>query len=123
MTWHICDQNLADSVDNVGLKDVFKKFGEILSCKVAMSDDGKSRGHGFVQFDSEDSANAAIENLNGSDVGGKKMYVVPFFILSALDYNFSFWWKIALSEAHLSCFSPGYGNSVVQLCGEICEEE
>ncbi|KAL3754054.1 hypothetical protein ACJRO7_001317 [Eucalyptus globulus] len=71
-------KNLADSVDNVGLKDVFKKFGEILSCKVAMSDDGKSRGHGFVQFDGEDSANAAIENLNGSDVGGKKIYVAKF---------------------------------------------
>ncbi|XP_010050263.2 polyadenylate-binding protein 7 [Eucalyptus grandis] len=71
-------KNLADSVDNVGLKDVFKKFGEILSCKVAMSDDGKSRGHGFVQFDGEDSANAAIENLNGSDMGGKKIYVAKF---------------------------------------------
>lgn len=85
-TYHVCTsnrrfsidlalygQNLADSVDNVGLEDMFKKFGDILSCKVAMSDDGKSRGHGFVQFDSEESANAAIENLNGSDVGGKKM--------------------------------------------------
>ncbi|KAI6698005.1 hypothetical protein NL676_018124 [Syzygium grande] len=71
-------KNLADSVDNVGLEDMFKKFGDILSCKVAMSDDGKSRGHGFVQFDSEESANAAIENLNGSDVGGKKIYVAKF---------------------------------------------
>ncbi|KAF8042727.1 hypothetical protein BT93_A1145 [Corymbia citriodora subsp. variegata] len=57
---------------------MFKQYGNILSCKVVMSDDRRSRGHGFVQFDSEESANAAIENLNGSDVGGKKIYVAKF---------------------------------------------
>lgn len=68
-------QNLSTSVDNIGLQDVFKKFGTILSCKVAMSEDGTSKGYGFVQFDSEESANAAIEKLNGSTIGEKQMYV------------------------------------------------
>ena len=74
-------QNLAESIDNAGLQDLFKKFGNILSCKVVMSDDGKSKGYGFVQFESEEPANAAIEKLNGSTIGDKQMYV-KFCILS-----------------------------------------
>lgn len=68
-------QNLSASIDNMGLQDIFKKFGNILSCKVVVSEDGKSKGYGFVQFDSEESANAAIEKLNGSTIGEKQMYV------------------------------------------------
>lgn len=68
-------QNLAGSIDNAGLHDLFKKYGNILSSKVVMSGDGKSKGYGFVQFESEESANNAIEKLNGSTVGDKQMYV------------------------------------------------
>ncbi|KAI4349059.1 hypothetical protein L6164_009704 [Bauhinia variegata] len=71
-------KNLAESVDNVGLQELFEKFGTILSSKVVMSDDGKSKGYGFVQFDSEESANAAIDKLNGSIVGDKQIYVGKF---------------------------------------------
>lgn len=52
---------------------MFQNFGNIISCKVATSEDGKSKGHGFVQFETEESANAAIENLNGTTVGDKRM--------------------------------------------------
>ncbi|KDP29218.1 hypothetical protein JCGZ_16607 [Jatropha curcas] len=71
-------KNLSETIDNVGLQDLFRKFGTILSCKVATFEDGKSKGHGFVQFDSEDSANSAIEELNGSIVGDKQIYVGKF---------------------------------------------
>ncbi|KAF3441761.1 hypothetical protein FNV43_RR15676 [Rhamnella rubrinervis] len=71
-------KNLSTSIDNMGLQDIFKKFGNILSCKVAMSEDGKSKGYGFVQFDSGESANAAIEKLNDSIIGEKQMYVGNF---------------------------------------------
>ncbi|KAF2289818.1 hypothetical protein GH714_038797 [Hevea brasiliensis] len=71
-------KNLSESIDNVGLQYLFGKFGTIISCKVAMFEDGKSKGHGFVQFDSEDSANSAIEKLNGSIVGDKQIYVGKF---------------------------------------------
>ncbi|CAI9762105.1 unnamed protein product [Fraxinus pennsylvanica] len=71
-------KNLSDSIDSGKLQEMFQKFGNVLSCKVVTSDDGMSKGYGFVQFESEISANAAIEKLNDSTVGGKKMYVGKF---------------------------------------------
>lgn len=66
-------QNLIDSIDNMGLQEMFKKYGTIVPRKVATSEDGKSKGRGFVQFGTPESANAAIGNLNGSAVGDNKL--------------------------------------------------
>nr|XP_043613621.1 polyadenylate-binding protein 7 [Erigeron canadensis] len=71
-------KNLNESMDNIQLQELFQKFGIILSCKVSTSEDGKSKGYGFVQFELEESSNAAIENLNGTNVGGKQIYVAKF---------------------------------------------
>ncbi|XP_042516021.1 polyadenylate-binding protein 7-like [Macadamia integrifolia] len=71
-------KNLNDSIDNVKLYEMFSEFGNILSCKVAMSLDGKSQGYGFVQFETEASASTAVEKLNGSIFGGKQIYVGNF---------------------------------------------
>ncbi|XP_051152331.1 polyadenylate-binding protein 7 [Andrographis paniculata] len=71
-------KNLDESIDSAKLQDMFQKFGKILSCKVVSSDNGKSKGYGFIQFESEASAEAAIEKLNGLMVGGKQMYVGKF---------------------------------------------
>lgn len=73
-------QNLNESVDNAKLQELFQKFGKILSCKVVMSEDTKSKGFGFVQFEHEDSALAAIEKLNGTMFEGKQLYV--YFVFS-----------------------------------------
>lgn len=67
-------QNLAESIDNVGLHDLFQEYGNILSSKIVMSEDGKSKGFGYIQFDSEESANDAIQKMNGSTVRDKQMY-------------------------------------------------
>ncbi|GLT25780.1 hypothetical protein SLA2020_008890 [Shorea laevis] len=71
-------KNLNESIDNAKLQELFQKFGNVVSCKVATSEDGKSKGHGFVQFETEESANAAIEELNGSTVVDKQIYVGKF---------------------------------------------
>ncbi|CAN4121462.1 unnamed protein product [Withania somnifera] len=78
VTGNVFIKNLNDTIDSAKLEDMFQKFGNILSCKVAISEDGRSKGYGFVQFETEDSANAAIEELNGSVVGRKAMYVGKF---------------------------------------------
>ncbi|XP_073286330.1 polyadenylate-binding protein 7-like [Primulina huaijiensis] len=71
-------KNLSEPIDSMNLNEMFQKFGNVLSCKVVTSDDGKSKGYGFVQMDSENAANAAIEALNDSMIGGKQMYVGKF---------------------------------------------
>lgn len=80
-------QNLSETVDNVKLQETFQKFGSILSCKVARSDDGKSRGYGFIQFETEESAKAAIEKLNDSILEGKQMCdLLHHILLSSFEY-------------------------------------
>ncbi|KAL4199934.1 hypothetical protein AMTRI_Chr03g147240 [Amborella trichopoda] len=57
-------KNLHESINNVGLQNIFMKFGRILSCKVATGQDGRSKGYGFVQYESEEDANNALQNLH-----------------------------------------------------------
>ncbi|GFR09406.1 polyadenylate-binding protein 1 [Trichonephila clavata] len=71
-------KNLDMNIDEKTLYDIFANYGSILSLKVATDDSGDSRGFGFVQFETEASANEAIDNLNGKLLRGRKMYVSKF---------------------------------------------
>ncbi|XP_024033011.1 polyadenylate-binding protein 3 [Morus notabilis] len=71
-------KNLDTSLDNKALHDTFAAFGTILSCKVAVDNNGQSKGYGFVQFDKEESAHTAINELNGMLINDKQVYVGLF---------------------------------------------
>ncbi|XP_074275537.1 polyadenylate-binding protein 2-like [Silene latifolia] len=71
-------KNLDKSIDNKALHDTFSTFGTILSCKVATDPFGQSKGYGFVQYESDESAQKAIEKLNGMLLNDKQVYVGPF---------------------------------------------
>lgn len=71
-------QNLDKEIDHKALHDTFSSFGNILSCKIATDASGQSRGYGFVQFDSEESAQNAIDKLNGMLINDKQVYVGHF---------------------------------------------
>lgn len=71
-------KNLDKSVDNKTLHETFSGCGSIVSCKVATDHLGQSRGYGFVQFESEESAKNAIEKLNGKVLNDKQIFVGPF---------------------------------------------
>ncbi|ONM53764.1 Polyadenylate-binding protein 2 [Zea mays] len=71
-------KNLDKSIDNKALYDTFCAFGNILSCKIATDPSGESRGYGFVQFEMDESAQSAIDKLNGMLINDKKVYVGPF---------------------------------------------
>uniref|UniRef100_A0A8C9LLB2 RRM domain-containing protein n=1 Tax=Piliocolobus tephrosceles TaxID=591936 RepID=A0A8C9LLB2_9PRIM len=71
-------KNLDKSIDNKALFDTFSMFGNILSCKVATDEYGKSKSYGFIHYEDEESAKEAIEKVNGILLGTKNVYVGPF---------------------------------------------
>ncbi|GFP92220.1 polyadenylate-binding protein 2 [Phtheirospermum japonicum] len=77
-TANIFIKNLDKAIDNKALHDTFSSFGNILSCKIATDPNGQSKGYGFVQFDTEDAAQTAIDKLNGMLINDKQVYVGHF---------------------------------------------
>merc|ERR1711988_710659 len=61
-------KNINDEYDEAKLNEMFQKYGKISSVKVMKSDDGKSKGFGFVSFESPEEAMNACEELNGQDL-------------------------------------------------------
>ncbi|BAO39594.1 polyadenylate-binding protein [Kluyveromyces marxianus] len=68
-------KNLHPAIDNKALHETFSTFGEVLSCKVALDENGNSRGFGFVHFKNESDAKDAIEAVNGMLMNGLEVYV------------------------------------------------
>lgn len=67
--------NLSFSTTEDEIRNVFSAYGEVLS--VALITDretGRLRGFGFVEMD-DDGAMAAIQGVNGKDVGGRTLKV------------------------------------------------
>ena len=56
--------------------DAFSAFGPVRSCKLELYPDGKARGFGYIQFESEDSASRAIEQSGILEFNGKKVEVL-----------------------------------------------
>ncbi|RCH79135.1 Protein phosphatase PP2A regulatory subunit B, partial [Rhizopus azygosporus] len=57
------------------LHDTFSAFGNILSCKIALDENGNSKGYGFVHYETEEAADNAIKHVNGMLLNDKKVYV------------------------------------------------
>mmetsp|Transcript_29752 Transcript_29752/g.60780 ORF Transcript_29752/g.60780 Transcript_29752/m.60780 type:complete len:482 (-) Transcript_29752:275-1720(-) len=61
---------------NQEMYDLFAPYGNILSVRIMVdSDTGRSRGFGFVSYDSVASAASAIADLNGLAIRGKRLKV------------------------------------------------
>ncbi|KAH8320863.1 hypothetical protein KR067_011394 [Drosophila pandora] len=69
-------KNFTEDFDDEKLKEFFEPYGKITSYKVMSKEDGKSKGFGFVAFETTEAAEAAVQALNGKDMGeGKSLYV------------------------------------------------
>ena len=67
--------NLPWSVTDQDLEDMFTPFGSVDSAKVITDrETGRSRGFGFVEMP-DDSTRSAIEDLNESEIQGRKLTV------------------------------------------------
>ncbi|ATH07107.1 RNA-binding protein [Halobacteriovorax marinus] len=68
--------NLSFNTLEDSLRDAFKKYGDVESCKLITDrDSGRSKGFGFVEMASAQEAQDAISGLDGTDLDGRDMKV------------------------------------------------
>jgi RNA recognition motif-containing protein len=64
------------SANDEDLQNVFSVHGNVLSAKVVTDKETRrSRGFGFVEFETEEAAAAAIQALNGTEFKGRNIIV------------------------------------------------
>ena len=58
------------------LRDIFEPFGDIDTVKIIMDrDTGRSKGFGFVEMPNDTEAQAAINDLNDTELDGRQIVV------------------------------------------------
>lgn len=68
--------NLSWGLKEQDLSDLFAPFGEVASAKIVMDKfTNRSKGFGFVDMPNDEQAQAAISQLNGSEVDGRNLVV------------------------------------------------
>lgn len=68
--------NLSWSVTQADLEALFGAYGAVRSAEVIMDrETGRSRGFGFVEMDSQEAAQQAMQALNGNDFQGRNLTV------------------------------------------------
>ena len=68
--------NLAFQTTSQELQELFTQAGTVESASVVEDrDTGRSRGFAFIEMSTQDEANAAIEQFNGKEVGGRALKV------------------------------------------------
>ena len=68
-------KNIDSNVTDDEFRELFEKYGDIVSASIARQDDGKSRGFGFVNFIDHTDAARAVDELNDRDFHGQNLYV------------------------------------------------
>ncbi|MEL7834952.1 RNA-binding protein [Fodinibius sp. Rm-B-1B1-1] len=68
--------NLSYKVSDQELMEVFEEFGNVTSAKVIKDrESGRSKGFGFVEMTNNDEAQAAIDELDGTEINGRTVKV------------------------------------------------
>jgi polyadenylate-binding protein len=68
-------KNLDTDTTQDEFHDLFRPFGTITSCVIQLDEDGKNKGFGFVNYESHEEAQAAVDGLHDMDHRGKKLFV------------------------------------------------
>ena len=64
------------STTEAEMNTLFAPYGQVASAKLITDrESGQSRGFGFVEMTNDAEAATAIEKLNGSDFGGRKLTI------------------------------------------------
>lgn len=76
MSTQIYVGNLAYKMTEDSLRELFERYGEVISAKIIKDrDTGWSKGFGFVEMVNTDEAEEAIQQLNGIEVTGRNIKV------------------------------------------------
>lgn len=68
--------NIPYSMRDQNLTEVFQDFGQVESAKVIVDKKTKrSKGYGFVVMQNESDEEIAVNEMNGKEVGGRKVKV------------------------------------------------
>ncbi len=68
--------NISYQTDENVLEKTFGEHGSVKSARVITDrDTGRSRGFGFVEMETEEEAQTAIDNLDGKEVDGRTIRV------------------------------------------------
>lgn len=66
--------NLSYNTSNESLQESFGRFGEVTNAHVIRDrETGRSRGFGFVEMPNDTEGRAAIAQMNGADLDGRKI--------------------------------------------------
>ncbi|OOF97201.1 hypothetical protein ASPCADRAFT_206022, partial [Aspergillus carbonarius ITEM 5010] len=68
-------KNLDAEIEDDEFRNMFEVFGEITSATLSRDQEGKSRGFGFVNFSTHESAQAAVDEMNDKEIRSQKLYV------------------------------------------------
>ncbi len=68
--------NLLYEISDEDLKELFAQAGNVVSANVIRyHDSGRSKGFAFVEMETEEAAQSAMDTLNGQDFKGRKLVV------------------------------------------------
>ncbi len=67
--------SLSFKIRDAELTEIFASVGSVVSAKVILDRDGRSKGFGFVEMSTQEEAEQAITKLNGSNQFGRDIVV------------------------------------------------
>ena len=68
--------NLSYTTTSEELEEVFAQAGDVVDCTVVTDrETGRSKGFGFVEMADDAAAAAAVQQLNGVEMGGRTLRV------------------------------------------------
>lgn len=68
--------NLSYKLSESQLEELFRQFGGVKRAKIIKDQaTGQSKGFGFVEMESNDAGQQAMQQMNGKDIEGRKIIV------------------------------------------------
>ena len=68
--------NLSYGMSEDELREAFSAYGDVASVKILSDrETGRSRGFGFVEMPNQSEGEAAVNQLNGKELGGRSLRV------------------------------------------------